>query len=64
MNHHKTNILFASFYGIPPITSIRNLYEKVKDDGTTFNEVKEFVKKSRSSSNEYKTTIYINIIFQ
>ena len=42
-NQHKNNILTGSFYGLPPITSIKNLYEKVKDEGITLNEVKEFV---------------------
>ena len=43
MNQHKNNILTGSFYGLPPITSIKNLYEKVKDEGITLKEVKEFV---------------------
>ena len=31
------------FYGIPPITSIKTLYNKVKDEGVTYEDVKEFV---------------------
>ena len=31
------------FYGIPPITSIKELYSKTKDTGITYKDVKEFV---------------------
>ena len=31
------------FYGIPPIISIKTLYNKVKDEGVTYEDVKEFV---------------------
>ena len=45
----KRDILQSLFYGIPPITSIKAIYNKVKSDGITYNEVKTFVENQEVS---------------
>ena len=45
----KRDILQSLFYGIPPITSIKAIYNKVKSDGITYNKVKTFVENQEVS---------------
>ena len=44
ISDQKRDILLNVFYGDPPITSIRGIYDKVKQNGITLKEIKEFTK--------------------
>ena len=50
-NDQKRDLLLNVFYGDPPITSIKGIYDKVKQHGITKKEIKEFTKKTRGKSN-------------
>ena len=40
----KRDLLLNVFYGTPPITSLKGIYDKVKKHGITYKEIKEFTK--------------------
>ena len=40
----KRDVLQNVFYGNPPITSIKGIYDKVKQHGITYKDIKEFTK--------------------
>ena len=62
MDSHTKNILTAVFYGIPPITSIKVLYDKVKEYGITNKQVKDFVQ-SQEITQMYKPQKRIKYFF-
>ena len=50
MSEHE-NIMFTKFYNTSAqYTSIKNLYDAVKKDGITLQEVKNFIQKTRNNS--------------
>ena len=46
-NDQKRDLLLNVFYGDPPITSIKGIYDKVKQHGITKKEIKEFTKTNK-----------------
>ena len=45
LNDQKRDLLLNVFYGDPPITSIKRIYDKVKQYGIPLKEIKEFTEK-------------------
>ena len=59
----KRDVLQNVFYGNPPITSIKGIYDKVNQHGITYKEIKEFTK-NQEVNQLYRRIPRVNTIFQ